>query len=180
MAGLWAVAEAVEQEAGLVEAFLQRTTLRMVAMQLAFRGGEDRATPHMSQRLGGRPWQVCSWPWGKASWQRDVCKFLLRGGSGLAGLDDDMPSRDSDTNTSRPPLVRPLLQALLRSSRQPSTWWPASAPRWTNGRPRASRGHFCGGWGASWWHPPPQRAALCARWPPLYAMTGTWQVSLCC
>lgn len=59
-------------------------------------------------------------------------------------------------------------------------WWPACAPRWTSGRPRASRERFCGGWGASWWHPPPQPAALCVRWPPLYAMTGTWQVSLCC
>ena len=56
MAGLWAVAEAVEQEAGLVEAFLQRTTLRMVCMQLAFRGGEGQGTPHMCQWLDGRPW----------------------------------------------------------------------------------------------------------------------------
>ena len=47
MAGLWAVADAVEQEAGLVEAFLQRTTLRMVAMQMAFRGGEAQDTPHV-------------------------------------------------------------------------------------------------------------------------------------
>ena len=86
MAGLWAVTEAVEQEAGLVEAFLQRTTLRMVAMQLAFRGGEAQHVP-----VAG--WQALASMQPALRWQRDACMLWLRHSSGLAGLGDDMPSR---------------------------------------------------------------------------------------